>query len=342
MSNVEEKKASEEPEISVEMDMLKLENKKEADGEDHFARLPDELLLSILSRVDDLKFLCQCSLVSKRFSSTILSIQNVSFTLPGIEHYPKYAENIEELFQQILDPSGEEITQLIRSSPLQMLKFSLFLQKFRELKCIYLEFIYPRSFPSSSFFKWKAKYRSSGPMVESIVSMFATSVRKENEPESDDDQKDQEPPEEFIISCESREDSFFPLNCVREWLLVLCFLIKSQPSLQSVTITDTDKRGKLALRDEHLVEWRNTLLDGGYSGNFDPLAAGMGWVQELHLPLSGYVMEKAYIVHMGLTPDVVMGPEYGDAVTWDYEGEEKLIGEALTEILKKYPTNQRM
>ncbi|KAI3450054.1 hypothetical protein Pfo_006719 [Paulownia fortunei] len=122
-------------------------------------------------------------------------------------------------------------------------------------------------------------------MVEGLVSRVATSVRKKTEHEFDEEQEDQET-YNFSI-CHIKDGAFLPIRCCREWLLVLCLLIKCQHSLQSVTITDPEKQRKLVLRDEQLVEWRKNLLCGGFLNNFMPQTFRMGWLRELHLPLSG-------------------------------------------------------
>ncbi|CAI9277521.1 unnamed protein product [Lactuca saligna] len=46
--------------------------------------LPDEILLQILNRLIDLKTLCFCYLVSRRFSSIVLQVDTISFTAPLI------------------------------------------------------------------------------------------------------------------------------------------------------------------------------------------------------------------------------------------------------------------
>ncbi|KAI3700393.1 hypothetical protein L2E82_45019 [Cichorium intybus] len=45
-------------------------------------RLPDEIILQILNKLLDLKILCVCYLVSKRFSSIVLQVDAISFTAP--------------------------------------------------------------------------------------------------------------------------------------------------------------------------------------------------------------------------------------------------------------------
>ncbi|XP_071690283.1 uncharacterized protein [Rutidosis leptorrhynchoides] len=51
------------------------------DSSSLISRLPDELLLLILNKIIDLKTLCTCKLVSKRFSSIVVQIDSVSLTV---------------------------------------------------------------------------------------------------------------------------------------------------------------------------------------------------------------------------------------------------------------------
>ncbi|KAI3751656.1 hypothetical protein L2E82_22747 [Cichorium intybus] len=48
-------------------------------------RLADEIILQILNKLLDLKILCVCYLVSKRFPSIVLQVDAVSFTAPLLD-----------------------------------------------------------------------------------------------------------------------------------------------------------------------------------------------------------------------------------------------------------------
>ncbi|KAE9462194.1 hypothetical protein C3L33_05910, partial [Rhododendron williamsianum] len=52
--------------------------KKNEEAENQFQRLPDDVVLHILDKVSDIKWLCRCFMVSKRFSSLIPRVQTLS------------------------------------------------------------------------------------------------------------------------------------------------------------------------------------------------------------------------------------------------------------------------
>ncbi|KAL3828682.1 hypothetical protein ACJIZ3_017484 [Penstemon smallii] len=315
--------------------MKKLKNKEVAGQMGHFDRLPNELVLSILSRIDDLKLLCKCSLVSKRFASTIYCIRTVSLILPSFYmndiDSPEAQAPICKLFNDILCYNVEEIPRLIKSSTLQKLNFCIFLQNFRELESIYIEFPCPKSPCISPFLKWKARCRSRGAMIESLVFILPYSMHKKTQHESDEDQEDEETPTE-CLETQFNDCQSLPLSCCREWLPILCLLIKCHNSLQNVTITDSHKHGKLVVRHEQLVEWRNSLLCKEFLNNVSPDFSRISLVPELHLPISGYMMHGVLFMYTEFQGE----SHGGDLITYDYDDEEMVVVESVREILKNH------
>ncbi|CAH1412585.1 unnamed protein product [Lactuca virosa] len=57
----------------------------DADASSSFSRLPDEIILQILNKLIDLKTLCFCYLICRRFSSIVLQVDVISFTAPFLE-----------------------------------------------------------------------------------------------------------------------------------------------------------------------------------------------------------------------------------------------------------------
>ncbi|KAI3700394.1 hypothetical protein L2E82_45020 [Cichorium intybus] len=55
---------------------------EDADDSTPLSSLPDEIILQIFNKLIDLKTLCFCYLVSRRFSSIVLQVDAVSFTAP--------------------------------------------------------------------------------------------------------------------------------------------------------------------------------------------------------------------------------------------------------------------
>ncbi|KAL7174316.1 hypothetical protein ACSBR2_033556 [Camellia fascicularis] len=54
------------------------EMKMEKEEEGLFSRLPEDIVLHILNKVSNVKWLCRCSVLSKLFTSLIPLVQTVS------------------------------------------------------------------------------------------------------------------------------------------------------------------------------------------------------------------------------------------------------------------------
>ncbi|KAL3828681.1 hypothetical protein ACJIZ3_017483 [Penstemon smallii] len=302
--------------------MEKLRNEEVESQLGYFDRLPKEVVLSILSRMDDLKLLCRCSLVSKRFALMIYCIRAVSVSLPSIGMDSLEAHTYTRMLFK-LGCSGEEIPEFVK-----------FLHNFRELESIYVEFSCLRSPCISPFLKWKAICTSPGPVIQSVLCLVPSSMRKKSEHEEQEDEEEEE-----TIACNLqswlKDCSFLPLKCCREWPVILCLIIKYHNSLQNVTITDSCKHGKFVMRNEQLVEWRNSSLSKEFSTEMFPKTFRLSFVPELHLPMSGYLMKRVLFMSMDFLGESDPGAEY-DAMTWDYDDEEKVVGESVREILTEH------
>ncbi|KAL2455519.1 Uncharacterized protein Adt_47242 [Abeliophyllum distichum] len=338
--------------------MKKLDNNKTTDMEDNFSRLPEQLLVSIFTKLANLKFLCRCSLVCKRFASTMSGIQNVSLTLPSSEASSfKSTQDKCKLFQKILCIRSEEIPGFIQSESIQKLNFIIFLQKFEKLESIYLEFTCPKNISNSPFLEWKAKCGSSRAEIESLVCLIPGSIHKITECQPDEKQENQLYFSEFL---NSQIDNCLGLcwSCT-ECVHLLCILIKCHHSLKCATITNSEKQGILVLKDEQLILWRNSINEEGFDCEL-PLCLMIASLQVLNLPLSGYLMKKVCLViikfielarddyddddddYDGGEEDLITWDYDEDILTWDFDEEEKLLGEALKEILSNHDKQFRI
>ncbi|KAL2535937.1 uncharacterized protein Fot_17328 [Forsythia ovata] len=263
--------------------MMKQKNKEATDEGDNFSPLPDEVLISIFTKLSDLTSLFQCSLVCKRFASTMSHIRSIALTdLPSSEVGSFQSHKNEcKLLQEILCISSEEIPRHIQSLSIQKLNFIIFLQKFKKLESIYLEFSCPRNISNSSFLKWKAKFASTRLLL--YIRRLASAC------ELDEEQENQEISREFL---EELHDGYgLSLMQCREWVYILCLLIKCHHSLKSVTVTNSKKQGKLVLRDEQLNMWRNSLLKEETLDLEVSNVMNIASEPLLLLPSSGYVTE---------------------------------------------------
>ncbi|KAL2456247.1 F-box protein [Abeliophyllum distichum] len=318
--------------------MMKLKNNEATDEGDSFSRLPDEVLISIFTKLSDLTSLFQCSLVCKRFASTMSHIQSIALTdLPSSEVGSFQSHKNEcKLFQEILCISSEEIPRYIQSLSIQKLNFIIFLQKFKKLESIYLEFSCPRNISNSPFLKWKAKFASTRVEFQSFVSLLAASLRKETASACElvEEQENQEISREFL---EELHDGYeLSLMQCREWVYILCLLIKCHHSLKSVTVTNFENQGKLVLRDEQLNMWRNSLLKEETLDLEVSNVMNIASVPLLLLPSSGYVMKDVFLVIVKSPAESHDDVGEEDIITSDFEEEDKVLGEAVKEILMNH------
>lgn len=306
--------------------------REEAVAFDHFARITDDVLLLIVSRLESLKHMCQCSLVSKRFASTIYKIQAVSLTLPSTEiPSDARADDINALFPELAGFTSEEAIRFIQSSSIHEMKFLPFLGNFRRLKSISMEFACANCLCSSSLFKMRVRFsKRGGGVVEKYVSIVADYVRKVTE-RGYDDGRVYGPRRNDAIA-----DTFLPFGCCTNWLLALCLLIKCQPSLERIAITNDKKQGKLVLEDKQLVAWRNSFVPGGLLHDFRPYAYTDGWVSALRIP-SGYLLKGVNVMVSRWDPEPSTVEDDDDAMTWEYPGEKRLLDDAVGEYLRRYP-----
>ncbi|KAL3850186.1 hypothetical protein ACJIZ3_012068 [Penstemon smallii] len=295
--------------------------------EDHFHRLPEELLLYIFSKLSDLNSLCRCLLVSKHFASVISRTQTISITLCRAHSFDSYT-NICRFFSVAHDLHSEveQTDALLELLSLQKLKL---LGKFKELKSIYLEYAYPKEIDHpSSFLKWKIKCTSSSAVFESFIGLLSASVHKMTD-EADDEQSSGE-------SICPRINDCFRLAYGRyiEWLCLICMLAKSHDSLKSVRIADSEKHGNLVIRDGKIVQMRSCVLQKELKDNINRSLLELAWVPELRLPLSGYLMRDVGLFIVKVPTETCGNANKNDDMTyWDFDDEEKVFAEAVKEIL---------
>lgn len=302
---------------------------------DHFARIPEELVVSILSRLENLKHIFGCSIVSKRFASSINQVfassinqvKSVSLTLPSTERPPpEFVDNIVELFPKLAALTVEEILRFIQSSSLKEFKFFPFLQNFRELRSISLEFTCTRAICTSSLFFIRVLFTSERAIIQKYVSFVPESVYKDTQ-EGYDDEEPSYNGDQLISG------TFLPYGCCTNWLLALCLLVKCHPFLENITITNSKKQGTLVLKGEEIVAWRNSFVPGGFFNDFTPYSRTFGLISELHMPNVGFMMnEVGYVIARFVN---VKRSDYR-ALSWEYMGDDKLFENALCEFIRRY------
>ncbi|KAL2535938.1 uncharacterized protein Fot_17329 [Forsythia ovata] len=122
----------------------------------------------------------------------------------------------------------------------------------------------------------------------------------------------------------------------REWVYVLCLLIKCHHSLKNATVSNSEKQGKLVLRDEQLNMWRNSFLKEETLDLEVSNVINIASVPLLLLPSSGYVMKDVFLVIVKSPAESHDDVGEEDIITWDFVEEDKLLGEAMKEILMNH------
>ncbi|XP_071690286.1 uncharacterized protein [Rutidosis leptorrhynchoides] len=135
------------------------------DSSSLISRLPDDLVLEIFNKIMDLKTLCTCKLVSKRFSSIVVQIDSVSLTVSS---------------EFDLD-NGKPLSST-RDSFLAARNSILSFTILRSLY-IHLYFLNTRSFN----FKWKVNIsdRVNSLLFVSPISVYSSESSLQNEEEED-------------------------------------------------------------------------------------------------------------------------------------------------------------
>lgn len=301
---------------------MKIERDESGDSSS-FSHLPDDMVLLILRKVIDLKTLCLCKLVCKRFNQIVLHVDTIFLNVPLIEN-PSFDS-------KTLDESSDSFLSGFKS-----------LLRFKGLKSLHIEL--PPSVNDADngyLFKWKFIL---GEKIDSFVFLSPNSVcdTKENVQDEEDD---------LVLAIQKR---CIAIRCVVNALFrrkILLATIDTFPLLEKISITDSGKRGRVSHSGEKVVELRN-----GLSSHPETLKKerhcrlSRCYVPLLELPVSGYVMKGVTLILLERTnpgndknesfmksddrDDNLMNIYDDDNVYED--NEEAAYSEAVMEIFKKH------
>ncbi|KAK9273315.1 hypothetical protein L1049_018122 [Liquidambar formosana] len=336
--------------------------------ENHFDRLPDDLLRSIFNKVLDAKTLCQCLSVSKRFASLVPQTDTVSLAVsprtsrPTI---PKPTGFLRSLINKFITKPLRFLHHIVVPSsaaspdseddpyglPNEVFKsFSDIQSLCIQLPCHGGEF---GSDGGDSLLKWKAEF---GSEIESCVILGATSFQRNHKPspntiiingkereEQRGDEHEQSESESLFSNDELKLRVVWTISCLiaasaRHYLLNK--LVKEHPNLRNAVITDASGQGRLCMRDEQIVEMRNSAESSATTlerTQVPALKMKLWYVPELELPAAGRVMKGATLVVIRAVNGVKRVGSAGDLLEGAFEGEEeeKVLGEAVREMIKK-------
>ncbi|XP_076947768.1 F-box protein At4g18380-like [Bidens hawaiensis] len=338
----------------------------EGEGEEDASslnRLPDELILQILTKQTDLKTLCFCHLVSKRFANIVLQLHTISFTAPLLNPPPKSGTNTSfwsilngvvfkpiHLLRRMVLPSSRPLPPIISSFYGDSFRSAVsFLIKFREAKSLSIEL--PSSthkgVNNSSLFKWKV---SLATRIESFVFLSPNSISDTNGLYVDDVNYENIEQEQDLDLTNFSTDSFkrkvhIAFQCLKDVIVrhrMLLYFIKELPNLENLVIMDSGKRGTVGMSAGKLAEVRGWVHSA--PGNVKPemnrievpVNVSQCYVPVLEMAVSGCVMKGVTCVVMRMN-DAQDGDDC--FVDGDNRFEDKVeaaYSEAVMEILEKH------
>ncbi|CAI9277517.1 unnamed protein product [Lactuca saligna] len=267
--------------------------KEDADASSPFSRLPDEIILQIINKLIDFKTLGFCYLVSKRFSSIVLQVDAISFTVPFIDPNIPDKNTVDDVVPS--RPFPPMVSSFFGES---FLSTYTFLSKFKGVKSLSIELASfgHRAIDNRCLFKWKVKF---GNRIESFMFLSPHSVY-DKDGSSLSGNGDEEEEENLVIHGMFRRNFEISLQCLEDviaWHIMLMDIVKDLPMLEEVSITDSGRRGRLSLSGEKLIEvkeWVNSASKAEFSRVEVPTVMSNGYIPLLKLPVSGYVMKEIY------------------------------------------------
>ncbi|XP_023735617.2 F-box protein AUF2 [Lactuca sativa] len=308
----------------------------EKSGEGHandsspISRLPDEIILLILNRLIDLKTLCFCYLVSKRFSSIVLQVDAISFA--SLVLNPKISDKntipSRSFLRMISSLYGESFLSAYR-----------FLIKFKGVKSLCIELLAPgHRAVDSRLFKWKVNFTKK---IESFIFLWPNSIW-DKDGLCVNGNGDEEESLELIgdLFKKKRVISFQCLQDIMALHVMLLYLVNDLPMLEEVSISDLERRGRLSLSGKKLSEvkeWVHSASETVLNRINVPTILRNCYIPFLKLPVSGYVMKGIYFCVMEMK-DMEGGNEFlMSSENGGFEDkEESAYTEAMMEILKKH------
>ncbi|KAI8526080.1 hypothetical protein RHMOL_Rhmol13G0281100 [Rhododendron molle] len=326
--------------------------KKNEEAEDQFQRLPDDVVLSIFHMVFDIKWLCRCFMVSKRFSSLIPRVQTLSVNSniwdsflkscsdshnegENNTHGPIYLGKFSKFFtDNLVFQPLRFFHNAYHPFPSSRLNFLDLVFQLKEIRSLNLELISDFNGDDDSVFKWAAKFTAG---IDSFTFLYAKSLSRMMESEDEDDATDTEIDLKVLLAVRCVKYAFW-------WLGVLAHVFAKFPMLESVTIADWKNKGvKLCLGGEKLVECRNTLdikttisSERAKTWWLEQRNVRVGYVPVLHLPISGFVMKGVAILNFKMP---VNDFEAHTAMLDAFAEEQGPFLEAVVQILEKHKDN---
>ncbi|GJT10877.1 F-box domain containing protein [Tanacetum coccineum] len=289
--------------------------KLDAEDDSSFGRLPEDVVLQILNKLINLKTLCVCKLVSKRFNLIVSQVDVISLTSSA---------------DSFASPSSLGWSAI----------WSLLL--FRRVKSIRIQV--PSSFDSHDLFKWKVNFKIS---PDSILVLSPNLVYHKKELDVNENNHQEE--EEIEDEEEDMEVTIKTFDMLKECLkdvlmrIELLFHVIRLPLLKMVSIMDSSKRGKISLSGAKVAEFKSWLFSYETMKQklyYLPTDCRISecYVPFLELPVSRYVMKGVYLYLLEWS-DHLPDDQYDRFTKIDDDFEDKdeaAYSEAMVEIFKNH------
>ncbi|XP_057954927.1 F-box protein At5g46170-like [Malania oleifera] len=337
-------------------------NEHKQHEEDHFSRLPDDLVRLIFATLRDARSLSLCCAVSKRFSSLAPQTDDVSVSFrrqkPRSGRRGVFVSFFKILVNKLISKPLRCVHQIgvpdsvvtnsdrVDSFP----SLDLVLKQFSEVKSLHLELpSHGREFGSGgkSLLKWSAEF---GSALESCAILGATSFQKSkpNGGKSSEEQRDQR--ERVEPSCTGDELKLrvvWMISCLiaasaRHYMVNR--MILDHPMLESVVITDSKGQGRMRMGEEQMKKARSSenspaTAESTFGRTRVPnLRMNLWFAPRLELPRTGWVMKGATLVTIKAIDGPIGIGSDSEMLAGAFDGEER--EDAFREAVRKMVTKK--
>lgn len=285
---------------------------------------PDEIFFQIFNKLIDLKTLNFCKLVCKRFYSIVNQVDTISFTAPS-----------DFVWNTCIAGKCESL--LVAVNSMNKLRFVKCLLIVLSSSCLGVDV------DNGCLFKWKIKFGNKLDYFvylspDSIIDILHVNNGQEVEVEDEEDIELRVDKKIDNAITECRKDA-----SVR--FMMFCECVSSFPLMETVSITDSDKRGKISVSGGKINELRKWLHSPSQTidqmmirSTHGPHRISGCYFPLLELPVSGHVMKRVTLVlaeRADLTDDERNRfINIDDEEDYIEDKEEAAFSEALMEILE--------
>ncbi|KAL3347506.1 hypothetical protein AABB24_021264 [Solanum stoloniferum] len=332
----------------------------EQNKEDLFDRLPDDILLTIFDKLEDVKSLSISSSLCKRFRLLTTQTQHVSLAIPSQKYQkPLPFSSRNKFIRFFLKPFQFVYRQISQWNPICMPcdntqkkrnSYSCctcsyassspaeILRNFTEIKELEIRVPSNGGGDSDSLLKWKGEFGSRLKNCLIVGGISLSPIRNDRIDNGD------APIRELELQRMTNDDLKLRIVWIISSLIAAsarhCLLeevIKEKKLLNKVVITDDIGQGKVCMNGEQVEEMRRDMEV--FSSKMPALKVKMWYSPELELPEGGCVMKGATLVVIKPVEEWSKAADSGDLVAkgFGFAGdgkEEEVFDEVARELVK--------